>query len=68
MFKFNTYFKLIKPQFSSLLKCLKLSNSKITILTLEYIRMTLEEYESTEEVLIIVKEFVKTTDSQIQVI
>ncbi|KAG5044128.1 hypothetical protein JHK87_008043 [Glycine soja] len=28
--------------------------------------MTLEEYESTEEVLIIVKEFVKTTDSQIQ--
>ncbi|RZC21871.1 Histone-lysine N-methyltransferase EZA1 isoform A [Glycine soja] len=30
------------------------------------LRMTLEEYESTEEVLIIVKEFVKTTDSQIQ--
>ncbi|KAG4916687.1 hypothetical protein JHK87_054244 [Glycine soja] len=45
---------------------IKLSNSKIAILTLEYIRMTLEECKSSEEALSIIQEFVKTTDSQIQ--
>jgi len=52
----------------SLFKCLKLRCSKVTIFTLEYIRKTLNEYGSNENVLSIIEEIVKTTASQIQVI
>jgi len=68
IFKFNINFKQIGYNFSILFKCLKLIYSKIIILTLKNTRTTLAEYGSTEEIFSIVKEIVKTTDSQIQVI